>query len=75
MDTRQTAFRAEVVDIVLDEVLDRADFGVVDLGEIVAQVVVEVDLDVGVRGLIDVAASGTVVPVPTVWRDDLLVVR
>ena len=74
VDTGQTTLGAVVIDVVLDKVLNGADVSVLDLGQVVAQVVVEVNLDVGVRRLVRVAAGGAVVPVPAIRRDNLLVV-
>jgi hypothetical protein len=58
----------------LDDILQALDVGVADLGQIRLDVVVKVDLDVGVLGLVGEASDGAVVPVPAVWADEGLVV-
>lgn len=68
------ALGAVIVKVVLDDVVDGADVGVCQLREILVDVVVEVDLDVCVLGLVGEATRGAVVPVPAVGGDDGLVV-
>lgn len=63
-----------VLVVVFDNVLERADLGVVELGKVSLDVVVEIDLDVGVLGLVGETAGSAVVPVPAVGADEGLVV-
>lgn len=58
----------------LDNILQALDVGVADLGQIRLDVVVKVNLDVGVLGLVGETSDGAVVPVPAVWADEGLVV-
>lgn len=74
MDAWVSAFGAVVDFVVPDEILDGLDVCVVHLREVVAEVVVEVGLDVRVFGFVWVATSRAIVPIPASWRDDLLVV-
>lgn len=60
--------------VVVNNILQRTHVGVVELGKVGFDVVVEVDLDIGVLGLVGEATGGTVVPVPAVGADDGLVV-
>ncbi len=69
-----SAFAAVVGVVVGDDVLEGADGGVLQLGEVGLDVIVEVDFYDGVFGLVGVAAGGAVVPVPTIWADDRLVI-
>ena len=73
MDAWVSAFRAVVDFVVPDEILDGLDVCVVHLREVVAEVVVEVGLDVCVFGFVRVATSSAIVPVPASGRDDLFV--
>lgn len=72
MDIGDSSFGAEIVDIVLDNVCEGADVGVIKLSEIFCDVVVEIYFDIGVFGLVGVATGGAVVPVPAVGRDNCL---
>lgn len=60
--------------VVVDKILQRAHLGVVELGQVGLDVVVEVNLDIGILGLVGEAAGSTVVPVPAVGADEGLVV-
>lgn len=60
--------------VVVNEILQRAHLGVVELGQVGLDVVVEVNLDIGVLGLVGEATGGTVVPVPAIGADEGLVV-
>lgn len=62
MDAREPAFGAGVGVVVGDDVVEGADGGVVEVGEVAGDVVVEVYFDVGVFGLVGEAAGGAVVP-------------
>lgn len=70
----EAALCAVVVLVELYNILQRLDVGVVELGQIGIDVVVEVDLDIGVLGLVRETAGGAPVPVPAVGADDGLVV-
>jgi len=48
LDARGAAFAADVVDVVLYNILQRLNIGVGDFGKIGGDVVVEVDFDVAV---------------------------
>lgn len=63
MDAGQAAFGARVGVVVGDDVVEGADGGVVEVGEVAGDVVVEVYFDVGVFGFVGEAAGGAVVPV------------
>lgn len=69
-----TALGAGELVVVVNKILQRAHVGVVELGQVGLDVVVEVNLDVGVLGLVGEATGGTIVPVPAVGADDGLVV-
>ena len=67
------ALGAVVVVVELDNVLERTDVGVLELGEVGLDVVVEIDLDDCVLGLVGVAAVGAPVPVPPGSDEGLIV--
>lgn len=69
-----TTLRASELVVVVNKILQRAHVGVVELGQVGLDVVVEVNLDVGILGLVGEATGGTIVPVPAVGADDGLVV-
>jgi len=72
MNVWNPAFGADIVDVVLDDVCEGADLGVIKLSEVFCDVVVEIYFDIGVFGLVGVAAGGAVVPVPAIGRDNCL---
>jgi hypothetical protein len=61
-DAWGTAFGAVVVVVVGDDVGKGADLGVFKLGQVFRDVVVEVNLDVGIFGFVGVASGGAVIP-------------
>jgi hypothetical protein len=69
-----TTLRAGELVVIVNKVLQRTNSGVVELRQVGLDVVVEVNLDVGVLGLIGEATGGTIIPVPAVGADDGLVV-
>lgn len=69
-----SALAAVVVVVELDDVLEGANFGVGELGEVCFDVVVEVDFDVRVLRLVGEPAGGAPVPVPPVGADEGFVV-
>lgn len=68
------ALGAVVVKVVLDNVVDGLDVGILQLGQVLVNVVVKVNLDIRQLRLVDAAASRAPVPVPAVWADNGLVV-
>ena len=54
----------------MDDVFQAADTGVVDFGEVVGDIVVEISLYVSVFGFVWIAACRAVIPVPSVGADD-----
>ncbi len=71
---RVTALGAVVVKVVLDDVVNGLDVGVFQLGQVLVDVVIKVDLDIRQLGLVDAAALRAPVPVPAVGADNGLVV-
>ena len=69
-----STFRAVIIEVVIHEVLDGLDVGVAQLREVLVDVVVEVDFDICVLGLVGRAACGAVVPVPARRRDETFII-
>lgn len=69
-----SAFCAVIGVVELDYILERADLCISQLGQVTLDIVVEVDFDDSVLGLVGESTVRAPVPIPPLGRDDGLMI-